>query len=118
MIFHGTIDIMSRYTISAAAHLCKVLRKINEYIKKTPFFNEVQNSSCSVYLVRQSFRERFITSLRWERILCFAPLPLLTFVSVETSAPPKHCTAPCRWRTFGTDRSRRFQERRQSRGKK
>lgn len=72
----------------------------------------------AVYLFSHSFRERFITSLRWERIFSFTPLPLLTFVSVETSASPKHCTAPRRWRTFGTDHSHRFQERRQSRGKK
>lgn len=52
-----------------------------------------------------------------KRILCFTPLPLLTFVSVETSASPRRRTAPRRWTTSGSGRSHRFQERRQSGGK-
>lgn len=80
----------SRYTISAAANLYNVLRKI-KYIKKK-LFNNVQNSSCSVvYVVSQRFTERF---KRKEMISCFTPSPLLTFLPVETS--PKHFTAPHR----------------------
>lgn len=80
----------------------------------------MQNSSCSVvYLVSERFREMFITSLRWKKIFVFH-----TFAAPDlclrgkTSASPRHRTAPRRWRTFGSDRSHRFQERRQSRGEK
>lgn len=70
---------------------------MNKLKKKHLFFNEVQNSSCSVvYLVSESFREMFITSLRWEKDFvfhAFAAPDLCLRRNLRFSKTP-HCTAP------------------------
>lgn len=68
-------------------------------LKKTPFFQRSakQQLQCCLFSQREFPRDVHYVSALGKRILCFTPLPLLTFVSVEKPlrfSKTPHCTAP------------------------